>query len=67
MTAIKTRVSIAHDHSISGRAPDVLTAGEYDAVITLSDPMALKFFRSADLPSHDLPWDDRTSLRREDL
>ena len=68
MTAIKARVRVSQDHSMSGFAPEVVPAGEHDVIISVADRMpSPKFFRVEDLPSCDLPWDGGVSLRREDL
>ena len=67
MPAIKTRVRVGPDHSISGTAPDGVPVGDHEAVITLPETPVVKFFRAADLPSHSQPWDAGVSLRREDL
>jgi len=59
---------VADDHSIYGKAPGLAPVGEHEVIITLVERTAPpKFFRSADLPIHDLPWDDRIALRREDI
>jgi hypothetical protein len=45
---------------------DTLPAGEYTATLTVADTPQPR--RSVlDLPVHQRPWDDRISLRREDL
>ena len=68
MTAIMARVRVSPDHSISGVAPENVPVGEHDVIITVPDRTPRpKFFRAADLPTHDLPWDGSISLRREDM
>ena len=69
MTEIKARISVADDHSISGTAPEGVPPGEHEvaiAVAVATEP-APKFFRAADLPVHDMPWDGSVSIRREDM
>jgi hypothetical protein len=64
MTVITTRLRVAADGSVS--AADRLPEGEYTATLTLPEPPHPR--RSVlDLPVHHGPWDDRVSLRREDL
>ena len=72
MTAIKARISVADDHSISGIAPSDVPPGEHEVAFTVTSVVTPqseipKFFRAADLPVHDLPWDGSVSLRREDM
>lgn len=64
MTVITTRLTVAPDGTISAATP--LPAGEHAASVTVADPPKRR--RSVlDLPVHSGPWDDRMSLRREDL
>ena len=70
MTVITTRIIVAPDGTITVATP--LPAGEHAARITLLDgePAATTAQGRPsvlDLPVHDGPWDDGTSLRREDL
>jgi hypothetical protein len=70
MTEIHTRICVGPDHRITGVAPPEVPAGEHEVTITLPPPprqMPAKKFSVKDLPSHDIPWDDSISLRREDL
>ena len=70
MTQIHTRIHVGPDHRITGVAPPEVPAGEHEVTITLTPPprqMPTKKFSVKDLPSHDIPWDDSISLRREDL
>jgi hypothetical protein len=64
MTLIKTRIHITENHQISGTVPADVPAGDHDVVIAIR---ARPRFRAADPPVHPSGWDDRTSLRREDL
>ena len=64
MTAIRTLIRVASDHSITGTAPAALPPGEHEVIVMLP---ALLRYRVADLPVHPSAWDDRMSLRREDF
>ena len=65
MTVVLTRIRVAPDGTISGRAPRELPPGEYQAPVQL--PEAKRAPRDLDLPLHDAVWDDDVSLRREDI
>ena len=67
MTVITTRITVAPDGTIFGRAPREVPAGEHPAVITVSTASAGKPFTMKNFPVHDLGWDDSVSLRREDM
>jgi hypothetical protein len=71
MTQIHTRIHVGPDHRITGVVPADVPAGEHEVTITLiSSPMRqmpTKRLSLKDFPSHDLPWDDSISLRREDM
>ncbi len=72
MTVITTRIVVAEDGTISGRAPvGQVPPGEHEAAITVTTaalkPPKGKPFRMEGLKLHDVPWDDSISLRREDL
>ena len=71
MTVITTRIIVAEDGTISGRAPpSQVPPGEHDAAITVTAaprPPKGKPFTMEGLKMHDVPWDDSISLRREDL
>jgi hypothetical protein len=41
--------------------------GVHEVTITVAPASVRKRFRIEDLPRHEGPWDDRISLRREDL
>jgi len=68
MTVITTRLVVAADGSVSTTTP--LPAGEHLATVTV-EPAAErtqgKPFELVDFPTHNATWDDRMSLRREDL
>ena len=68
MTVVTTRIHVAADGAVS--LADTLPAGEYVATITIANaprPRPGKPFTMENFPVHDGPWDDRVSLRREDL
>ncbi|MGH7119449.1 MAG: hypothetical protein ACREFP_10760 [Acetobacteraceae bacterium] len=68
MNAIRTRLTVAPDGSISTATP--LPAGEHQATITVTEPRSCypgRPFTMRDFPIHDEPWDDSISLHREDL
>jgi hypothetical protein len=72
MTVVTTRITVAADGTISGRARGQVAAGEHDASITIADrPGRLvpgEPFDVNALPGRDLgPWPACLSLRREDL
>ena len=72
MQEIRTRVHIAADHSITGRAPSDVPPGEHEVTIIVTAAPARqeakKPFSVDDLPSHDLgPWPEELGLRREDI
>jgi hypothetical protein len=71
MTQIHTHIRVGPDHRISGVAPPDVPPGEHEVTITLTPlpmrQMPMKKFRVKDLPTHDAPWDDSISLRREDM
>lgn len=74
MTVITTRIHVAPDGVISGRAPD-LPPGEHEAAVIVAEPATAdrtpgwpgKPFTMENFPIHDEPWDDSISLRREDM
>ncbi len=72
MTIITTRIRVAADGTISGRAPSEVPAGEHEARISIAASPARQEptepFDVNALPTHDLgPWPERLSLRREDM
>ena len=69
MTVITTRLTVAPDGAISGRAPE-LPAGEHVASIEIRAPhprLPGKPFTMDHFLVHNEPWDDSISLRREDM
>jgi hypothetical protein len=64
MTIITTRITVAADGTISVATP--LPVGDHAATITVTEPPQRRV-SVLDLPTHNGPWDDRLSLRREDL
>ncbi len=67
MTVITTRITVAPDGTIFGRAPREVPPGEHPVAITVATTPAGKPFTMAHFPVHDLGWDDSLSLRREDI
>jgi hypothetical protein len=66
MSVIIARIHVAEDGTFSGQAPEGLPAGEQEAAITVATvPKRRQSVR--EMPVHDEPWDDRISLRREDM
>lgn len=67
MNEIRTRIQVGPDQQISGVAPADVPPGIHEVTITVEEAKPAKRFRVADLPVHDLPWDDSISLRRDDM
>jgi hypothetical protein len=69
MTVITTVLIVAADGTISAAVP--LPAGEHEARIEVGDRLARPSpppsFTMEGFPTHDMGWDDRVSLRREDM
>lgn len=68
MTVITTRLIVTPDGALRTATP--IPAGEHAAIITVADAAARDAAPPAslaDFPVDDGPWDDRVSLRREDL
>jgi hypothetical protein len=66
MNEVRTRIQVGPDRQISGVAPESVPPGTHEAIIAVAAP-GRKRLRLADFPTHDLPWDDSISLRREDM
>jgi hypothetical protein len=67
MPVVNARIRVDADGTISGKAPQGVPPGEYEAPIDVAEPKPRKRKR-LDLPLHDCgPWDDNVSLRREDV
>lgn len=67
MRAVTARLRITDDGRIEGMAPSDLVPGEHDVVLVIDErAQPNKRLRVEDLPQHDLGWDPRISLRRED-
>ena len=67
MTVITTRIQVAEDGTISGRAPDGVRPGEHEVAFTAPLKRPGKPFTMENFPIDDGPWDDSISLRREDM
>jgi len=66
MAIITTLITVGADGTISGQAPREIVPGEHQATI-MGAPVAARRRSVRDMPRHDLPWDGRISLRREDM
>ena len=71
MTIVTTRIQVAEDGTISGRAPGGVPPGEHVVTLSVAVPARQEPtipFDVDELPRHDLgPWPEGLSLRREDL
>ncbi|MGA3401452.1 MAG: hypothetical protein ABSC95_19730 [Acetobacteraceae bacterium] len=68
MSTIRLHIHVAPDHTISGVAPADLPPGEHEVTVETGTPVRRgKPFRFEGFPMDDRPWDDSTSLRREDM
>jgi hypothetical protein len=68
MSTIRLHIHVAPDHTISGVAPIDLPPGEHEVTVETAAPMRRgKPFRFEGFPMDDRPWDNRISLRREDM
>jgi hypothetical protein len=67
MPVVNARIRVDADGTISGKAPQGVPPGEYEAPIDVGEPEPPKR-KHLDLPLHDCgSWDDSVSLRREDI
>ena len=66
MAIVHARIRVDADGTISGKAPQGVPPGEYEAPIEVAAPKRAKRKR-LDLPVHHEYWDDSISLRREDI
>jgi hypothetical protein len=70
VTIISALLTVNADGTLSGPAPDGVPPGRHLIAITLAGDgtsRAGKAFTMAGFPIDDGPWDDRVSLRREDM
>jgi hypothetical protein len=66
MTSVTTRIRVAKDGTLTGRAPTGVPAGEHDAVIRVEN--GGRPFDVTHLPTIDLgPWPADLGLRRENM
>ena len=65
MASVLVRIRVDHSGQISGQAPVSLPPGEYAMPVTV--PPAGRRNHQIELPVDEEAWDDRASLRREDL
>jgi hypothetical protein len=68
MPVVHATIRVDADGTISGKAPRGVPPGEYEAPIDIAERKPRPKRKRLDLPLHDCgPWDDRVSLRREDI
>ena len=66
MPVVHARIRIAHDGTISGKAPHEVPPGEYDASLALPERKPKR--NVLDLPLHDCgPWPEGFTMRREEI
>ena len=65
MATVMVRIHVDAQGQISGRAPATVPPGDYAAPVPVPQTGSRRHL--VDLPLDDEPWDDRISLRREDL
>ena len=66
MPVVHTKIRVAKDGSISGKAPRELPPGEYQAPITVPEPKPKR--RRLDLPLHDSgPWPEGFTASRKEI
>jgi hypothetical protein len=66
MNELRTRIEVGEDHRISGIAPADVPPGIHEATITVKST-ARKALNLDSFPTHDLPWDNATPTRREEM
>jgi hypothetical protein len=66
MAIITTLITVGADGTISDQAPREIVPGEHQATI-MGAPVAARRRSVRDMPMHDLPWDGRISLCRDDM
>jgi hypothetical protein len=64
MATVLARLHVDEQGRVTGQAPPSVPPGDYTAAL---DVPAAAGTPPLDLPVDDEPWDDRVSLRREDL
>jgi hypothetical protein len=67
MPVVTARIRVDADGTISGKAPQGVPPGEYEAPIDVADREPRRTRKRLDLPLHHEHWDDSVSLRREDI
>jgi hypothetical protein len=65
MATVLARLHVDEEGRVTGRVPRSVPPGDYTAPLEL--PAGAEALPPLDLPVDDEPWDDRVSLRREDL
>jgi hypothetical protein len=67
MPVVSARIRVDADGTISGKAPQGVPPGEYEAPIDVAEPKPRPKRKRLDLPLHHEYWDDSVSLSREDI
>jgi hypothetical protein len=67
MPVVTARIRVDADGTISGKAPQGVPPGEYEAPIDVAERAPRRTRKRLDLPLHHEYWDDSVSLRREDI
>jgi hypothetical protein len=67
MATVLARLHVDEQGRVTGQVPPSVPPGDYTASLMLPAAVPPASRRQLNLPVHDEPWDDRVSLRREDL
>ena len=67
MNEVRTRIRVGADHRISGSAPAEVPPGDHEARIDVRTVRPAAPFVIEGFPVDHGHWDDRLTLRREDL
>ncbi len=67
MPVVNAKIRVEADGTISGKAPQGVPPGEYEAPIDIAEQKPRPKRKRLDLPLHDANWDDTVSLRRKDI
>jgi hypothetical protein len=68
MPVVTARIRVDADGTISGKAPQGVPPGEYEAPIDVAERPPRRTRKRLDLPLHDCgPWPERFTVRREEI
>jgi hypothetical protein len=68
MPVVNARVWVGADGTISGKAPQGVPPGEYEAPIDVAEPELRPKRKRLELPLHDCgPWPEGFTVRREEI